>query len=135
MQSCIANNPSLLRNLKELRDEGLITEDEFSVEKAKLLSSTPVDCSPGFSTPGLDAFEERLTRTLTSVLANVAMPTTPATPTSSGSASTKRERPEVPGLFRPANQPSLFDMGVRALQPCTGKKRKVVPVGPVHKCP
>ena len=135
MQSCIANNPSLLRNLKELRDEGLITEDEFSVEKAKLLSSTPVDCSPGFSTPGLDAFEERLTRTLTSVLANVAMPTTPATPTSSGSASTKRDRPEVPGLFRPANQPSLFDMGVRALQPSTGKKRKVVPVGLVHKCP
>ena len=55
MQSSIANNPSLLRNLKELRDEGLITDVEFSVEKAKLLAHMPVGYSPGFDTPGLDA--------------------------------------------------------------------------------
>ena len=144
-------NASSLRTPKALLDEGVLDEDEFRAEKAKLLRS---DVSPmpmgttGEPVPamvaGVEAAMVKLSSmadAMTQLMATAAE--TNAAPLKrthseafSGPQPTQPRTPTQPTVWVPPNQPTLFQTGVRKV---IGKKKttatRMKMLGGGFKCP
>ena len=122
--STIASDPSLLRNLKALLDDGLITEEEHAAQKSNLLATAAV---PSGSNETLSALKH-VTEKASAVLESVA----------NALAGQKRSRSDEDHTWLPEDQPSLFQMGARKI-PKQKKQNKSAALKiagfNLHKCP
>ena len=131
--SLLASNPSLLRNLQELLNDGILTTDEFNAEKTKLLaapapassgpSPSPTEMCGGTTTAELGGALRMLAGAIKDMSAAALAPATPGNVESaklSTPASTpKRKQPPsavvTPAVKRPKGQPSIYTMGIKTV--------------------
>ena len=144
--SAIATNPWLLFNLKGLLDGGCITPDEFAAEKAKLFAfvQTPETPKPALESMFRDLLQSN--RELVDVMGGIAnglskqatvQATAPDSPPLAAKSRKRSASSTVSHVWREANQPSLFDCGVKAMIPeaATKRRRYVLAGTGMHKCP
>ena len=144
--SAIATNPWLLFNLKGLLDGGCITPDEFAAEKAKLFAfvQTPETPTPALESMFRDLLQSN--RELVDVMGGIAnglsqqatvQATAPDSPPLAAKSRKRSASSTVSHVWREANQPSLFDCGVKAMIPeaATKRRRYVLAGTGMHKCP
>ena len=130
--SAAASSPDCLRNLKALFDEGLLTEAEFTAEKAKFLQQQPApqQCAPAASETVLQSIAETMQEFVKK------LSTTPSPSKRMKHSEFVAVAPEETLCQEPGAR-SLYSMGVRKLIAKPKQQAKPVKLGfgPQLKCP